>query len=304
MPETLPSKSTSTAELVAAVRGWHQRAARPIVIDPYAQALCGGPLGFAVRFSLTAELLVRVLLRKVMPVSMCVLMRARYSEQALEAAVDGGVTQYAIIGAGMDSFAFRRPDLLERLQVFELDHPVTQAKKRRRMRKAGLEAPDRLHFVAADLSKVTPVEALAGSAFDATQPTFLSLLGVAYYLTSETLAQTARSLSAGLPAGSRLVLDYLLDEESSNPADLGLRKETLAFVERRGEPMRSEYALADMDQLMAAQGFRTVENLAIQNLEEEYIRDFGELPFQIPGLFGFGTFEIAERPAGRGASEG
>ena len=92
--------------------------------------------------------------------------------------------------------------------------------------------------------------------------------------------------------GTRLVIDYLLDEESCDPATQPLRVRLLKFVERRGEPMRSSYSLAAMNALMADSGFKPVENFAITDLEASYREEFGELTFEIPGLLGFGTFEL------------
>lgn len=295
MSQSLPEKSVSTADLVAAVRGWHQRARVRIFEDPYAGLLCGRLLGLAVKYRPCGWFLVRVILRRVMPASMCVLMRARYSEEALEAAVAAGATQYVIIGAGMDSFAFRRPDLLERISVYEIDHPVTQKKKLERIQRAGLQVPENHCFVPADLTKSTPVEALEGSGFDPAQLTFLSLLGVVYYLTPDSLAKTLRSIADGLVSGTRITVDYLLDKESSNPKYLGFREDMLDFVEARGEPMRSEYSLQAMSDFFSAQGFATVENFAIEDLEQSYSDAFGTLPFEIPGLFAFGTFRVTNR---------
>ena len=300
--ESFPAGKISTADIVAAVRGWHQHARMPIFADPYARLLCGRFLGFAVRFRPLGWFLVKVVLGRIMPVSMCVLMRARYAEQALEAAIAAqGAAQYVIIGAGMDSFAFRRRDLLQRIAVFEIDHPVTQQKKLKRIRRAGLTPPARCRFVAADLSRVAVVDALDGSGFDRAQPTFLSLMGVAYYLTPDDLATLAGSIARNLAPGTRLVIDYLLDKESSNPAHLGIREKTLAFVKARGEPMRSEYSTAAMNALFAANGFRAVENFAIEDLAPSYRQTFGRLPFEIPGLFAFGAFEV--EPRGAGASQ-
>lgn len=293
---SLPVNKVSTADLVASARAWHMRHPTPIFEDPYAKELCGPVLGFALRFRPFEWLLFKVVLAAVLPVSMCVVMRARYAEQALERAVEEGIRRYVIIGAGMDSFALRRPDLLEKIDAFEIDHPVTQQKKLDRIDKAGFKVPKNHHFVAADLSQVSTVDALAGSAFEMSMPTFLSLLGVVYYLTPESLAETARSISQGMRPGTRLVIDYLLDEESSDPAMRPLRERLVKFVEGRGEPMRSSYSLAEMNALMADSGFRPVENFAITDLEDVYREEFGELPFEIPGLFGFGTFEVVGDP--------
>ena len=267
----------------------------PIFEDPHAHLLCGWFFGLVLKFRPLEYLLNKLVLDAVKPTAMCVVMRARFAEQTLERAVQQGVGQYVIIGAGMDSFAFRRPDLLEHIDSFEIDHPVTQGKKLRRIRRAGLAVPPHHHFVEADLTNVSPVEALSGSSFDMGRLSFMSLLGVAYYLTQETLSETARSLADGLPAGTYLVFDYLLDEESSDSAALPLRKTMLDFVEKRGEPMRASYSLEQMNDLMAAAGFETVENFKITDVEDSYREEFGTLPFDIPGLFAFGLFRVARR---------
>lgn len=294
---SLPAYSVSTADLVAAARALHMRDPTPIFEDPYAHLLCGRFFGLVLKFRPLEYLLNKLVLDAVKPTAMCVVMRARYAEQTLERAVHQGVRQYVIIGAGMDSFAFRQPELLERIDSFEIDHPVTQGKKLRRIRRAGLVVPPHHHFVEADLTRVSPVEALSGSSFDMGQPSFMSLLGVAYYLTQETLSKTARSLADGLTPGTYLVFDYLLDEESSDSAALPLRTTMLDFVEKRGEPMRASYSLDQMNDLMVDAGFETLENFKITDVEGSYREEFGTLPFEIPGLFAFGLFRVARRPS-------
>ena len=292
---SLPVNKVSTADLVAAARAWHLRSPVRVLEDPFARDLCGPVLGFALRFRPFEWFLFKVALGAVIPAHVCVVMRARYAEQALERAIAEGVKQYVIIGAGMDSFAFRRPDLLQQIDLFEVDHPVTQLKKLGRLKKAGLAIAPNHHFVDADLSRVAIVDALSNSEFDMSRPTFMSLLGVAYYLTSDTLASTAASISEGLPVGTRLVFDYLLDKASCNPAHLPLRQKMLDFVKKRGEPMRSAYSLRDMDALMSSVGLKAVESFAITDLEQAYRRELGPLPFEVPGIFGFGTFEVLDR---------
>jgi len=188
---------SSTAETVAALRAVHQREPVRIFEDPYAKFLCGSFWRLVLRIR-PLEWIIRVMTKPMAPTAMCVVMRARYAEQALEQAVEDGITQYVIIGSGMDSFAFRRPDLMERIDVFEIDHPATQHKKLERIRRSGLIIPSRLHFVPADLTKISAMDALAGSGFEMGRPTFLTLLGVVYYLTADSLAETARSISRHL----------------------------------------------------------------------------------------------------------
>ena len=295
--EILRKSKTSTADIAAAIRAGHQRDRVQIFEDPYAKLLCGWFWRLVLRIRPLEWVLVKSVMRATGPVSLCILMRARYAEQALEAAVKEGITQYVIIGAGMDSFVFRRPDLMDRINVFEIDHPVTQHKKLERIRRAGLTIPSRLHFVPADLAKISALDALVGSGFEISRPTFLTLLGVAYYLTADSLAETAHSISRRLPAGTLLVIDYLLDEESAKPEHLLMRKRMKSLVARQGEPMVSGYSLAAMAVLMAAQGFEVVENFALPNLEQRYREELGPLPLEIPSIFALGTFQVAAREA-------
>ena len=191
--EILRKSKPSTADTAAAARADHQRDRVRIFEDPYAELLCGWFWRLILRIRPLEWFITKGVLRPIRPVSMCVLMRARYAEQALETAIEHGITQYVIIGAGMDSFAFRRSDLMDRINVFEIDHPVTQRKKLERIRRAGLTIPARLHCVPADLARLSAIDALAGSGFEMSRSTFLTLLGIVYYLTADSLAETARS---------------------------------------------------------------------------------------------------------------
>ena len=293
----LQKSESSTADTVAAVRALHQREPVRIFEDPYACQLCGWFWRLVLRIR-PLEWGLRVMTKPMAPTAMCVVMRARYAEQTLEQAVDDGITQYVIIGAGMDSFAFRRPDLMERIDVFEIDHPVTQRKKLERIGQAGLTIPSRMHVVPADLENVSALDALAGSGFEVSRPTFLTLLGVAYYLTADSLAETARSVSRRLPEGTCLVIDYLLNTEAARPEDLPMREKMMSFVERLGEPMVSAYSRTGMQALMAAQGFETVENFPLPELGPRYREELGDLPLDIPSLFALGVFKVAARNGG------
>jgi methyltransferase (TIGR00027 family) len=295
-PSSLRQKSrASTAELTAAVRAMHQRNRVRLFEDPFARFLCGWFWRLVVRLPPLSWILIKVVLRAIEPVCLCVLVRARYAERALEAAVEKGIDQYVIIGAGMDSFAFRRPDLMRRIDVFEIDHPLTQNQILARIRRAGWTIPPHLHFVSADLTKISAVEALEGSGFQRARPTFLTLMGVAYYLSSEDLGETAESIARNLPEGSLLVLDYLLDETSSSPQHLVMKEKTKAFVAKRGEPMMAEYSLTSMNGLLADHGFDTVENLTLPELEQRYRFPRGAWHLEIPSIFAVGTFRVAAR---------
>ena len=136
--------------------------------------------------------------------------RARYAEDTLEEKVKQGVKQYVILGAGMDTFAFRRPEMLEELEVFEVDHPATQEFKLRRLTELGWHHPAKLHFIPIDFTKENLVTALTSSPFyDPNVKSFFSWFGVTPYLTQEEVFATLRSIREIAPAGSMVLFDYL-----------------------------------------------------------------------------------------------
>ena len=283
-------KRASTADLAAAARARHQRDRVRLLDDPYALSLTSPPLQRILRFRPAAWFMANWALRGLKPVILGLLIRARYAELAVEAAFQNGIRQYAIVGAGLDSFALRRNDLVPPLRVFEIDRPQMQEVKRERLRSAGIPLPSGLEFVPADLERVSVMDALADSSFDPESPVILSFLGVTYYLTPETLTESARSIAAGVAPGSRLVLDYMLDEASAWPEHRRMRDQLEDYVAKRGEPMKSEYSLAAMSELLADAGFCTMEGVTMMDLAERYAEELGPLPFETPGLFACGLF--------------
>ena len=288
--DTRQHKRASTADLAAAARARHQRDRVRLVEDPYAFSLTSPSLQRVLRFRPAAWFMANWALRGLKPVILGLLIRARYAEQAVEAAFRDGIRQYVIVGAGLDSFALRRTDLAPPLRVFEIDRPHMQEVKRERLERAGIPLPSELQFVPADLERVSVMDALADSSFDRESPVILSFLGVAYYLTPETLAESARSIAAGVVPGSRLVLDYMLDESSAWPEHRRMRTQLEDYVAKRGEPMKSEYSLAAMSELLAGAGLRTIEGVTMMDLAERYAEELGPLPFETPGLFACGLF--------------
>jgi methyltransferase (TIGR00027 family) len=136
---------------------------------------------------------------------MCV--RARFPEDIAELAAASGICQYVSLGAGLDSFAYRRGDLLGRLRVFEVDHPATQAWKRRRLTELGVQHPAGLVFAPVDFERQTLQDGLAQAAFGFGQPAVVSWVGVTMYLTLDAIHATLATL-AGCQPGTRIVLTY------------------------------------------------------------------------------------------------
>jgi len=201
-----------------------------------------------------------------------VLARARYGEDILEQAVRQGVKQYVILGAGMDSFAWRRPDLLAGLQVFEVDHPATQAHKRQRLRDVGLEPPARLNFLPVDFSQENLAAALRRSPYDPQAPTFFSWLGVTYYLPRDAVLATWRAVTAAAPPGSAVIFDYL-DTDAFVPGRVSRRVEIMMeIVKRVGEPMVTGFAPAALAADLARLGLRLQENLNPAAIQDRFFQ--------------------------------
>ena len=184
--------------------------------------------------------------------------RARLAEDALAAAVARGVRQFVVLGAGLDTFAYRNPH--PELRVLEVDHPATQEWKRRKLAAAGIPIPETLRFAPVDFERQTLAAGLAAAGFEASEPAFFSWLGVTMYLTREALVATLGTIGETAPGGG-LVFDYALPK-----SELGWRgRWALAALSRRveaaGEPFVSFFSPAEIAELLERSGLAVVEDL-------------------------------------------
>ncbi len=213
------------------------------------------------------------------------LSRSRYTEDQLEATFanaspphgvghdgDQGIQQYVILGAGFDTFAFRRPDLLERLQVFEIDHPATQALKQQRLAMLNAPFPAQLHFVPIDFTTQRLSDALQQTTYDPRQQTFFSWLGVTYYLTREVVFDTLRDVAAVAPRGSAIVFDYM-DAEAFDPEHAARRIQLMQAIARQvGEPMQTGFDPIELAADLDRTGFQIEEDLGPAEIEARYFQ--------------------------------
>ncbi len=197
-----------------------------------------------------------------------VLSRARYTEDKLVEAVRKGVKQYVILGAGMDTFAFRRPELVEKLQVFEVDRPAPQALKRQRIAELGWEIPKQLYFIPVDFTRQRLDEALKNSRYDPKALGFFNWLGVTYYLPRETVFDTLRTLAGIAPKGSTVIFDYL-DTDVFDHAKAAPRAQ-LFLMSAVGEKMKTGFDPSTLSHDLAALGLSLTENLSPSDIEERY----------------------------------
>ena len=205
-----------------------------------------------------------------------VLSRARYAEEQLSEAVGQGIRQYVIIGAGLDTFVFRRPDLLHNLSVFEVDHPATQAFKRQRLSEMGLVLPPHVHFVAADLTEVSLATALRTSPFRQDVPAFFSWLGTVMYIPHDKVLEALQALRSIAAAGSHLVFDYF-DPEAFDPDRAAPRVQVLVeAVRQRGEPFLSSFVPNELETALSRTGFQIREHLGPSEIGRKYFQGLTE----------------------------
>jgi methyltransferase (TIGR00027 family) len=201
------------------------------------------------------------------------LSRSRFCEDCLAEAIRQGARQYVILGAGFDTFAFRRPDLLARLRVFKLDHPMTQAMKRERIARVGWTIPPQLSFVPVDFTSESLAGKLTQSDFDTSLTSFLSWLGVTYYLPREVVFNTLGEIREISAPGSSIVFDYM-DAEAFVPAGVARRTALMQNIARMaGEPMLSGFEPQALAMELRTRGLEVVEDFGPEAIEARYFHD-------------------------------
>lgn len=211
------------------------------------------------------ELLRRLVNVHIAPSPLC---RAAYTEKALKAAVLTGTKQYVMLGAGMDTFAFRETDFLSN-RVFEVDHPMTQADKLERINRADWTLPDNLTFVPVDFTRDSLTERLAAGGFNPSVKTFFSWLGVTYYLSVEAIDTMLFALSTLCADGSTLVFDYP-NENFFNAPEKRVQN-TIMMAKAGGEPMQSAFSYSELEKLLNKHGFLIYELLTPDDIQMDII---------------------------------
>jgi methyltransferase (TIGR00027 family) len=196
--------------------------------------------------------------------------RARFIEDLVTEQAGHGVGQYIILGAGLDTFAQRRPEIASRLRVFEVDQPGPQAWKRQRLIELGFGIPEWLRLVPVDFEAGGSWwERLAAAGFDADQPAVVASTGVSMYLTKDATAATLRQI-ASLAPGSTLAMTFLLPlellEEEERPGHQATEKGARAA----GTPFISFFTLPEMLALARDAGFTQAQHVSAADLAQRY----------------------------------
>jgi methyltransferase (TIGR00027 family) len=258
-------KFSKTAQRVAIRRAAHQLLDQPRVLDdPLALRVIGAEAAESLRSNPKEGHSFARAFRAFM------VARSRYAEDELARAIEAGVTQYVILGAGLDTFPYRNPHA--GLRIFEVDHPATQSWKREQLGAAGIAIPPSLTFVPIDFEHQTLAAAFESCGLDTQAPAFFSWLGVTPYLTREA-CMTTLSLIARMPAGSGVVFDFAIDRSLLN---IGQRMALDALSRRvaaAGEPFQLFFDPAMLEDELRRMGFHRTEFLQGAQINSRYFKD-------------------------------
>lgn len=196
-------------------------------------------------------------------------LRSRYAEDRLEL---GGFVQYVLLGAGLDSFVWRRPELLGPLRVVEVDHPASQAWKRGRMAELGLEPSEHQVFAPVDFEVESLDEGLDAVGFDRSVPTCFSWLGVVPYLTLDAVESTLRSVARCAP-GSEIVFEYGVAEPYLDDVGREFAAGFVTVATRVGEPIQGSWAPDDAEAVVVRCGLVVADHPSRDELVARYFAD-------------------------------
>lgn len=191
------------------------------------------------------------------------LTRSRYCEDMLENAVKFGCKQYVILGSGFDTLAFRRPDLAEKIDIFELDHPATQKDKLERIQKLGWSVPTSLHLIPIDFRNQQLVNVLRESGFNNNKLSFFSWLGVTYYLSKEDIYKTLKAFTDNVPEGSTIIFDYFGEN---------MKNKIVALANAAGETILSYFSYEELEAKLDKIGLLIYEHMKPKDIEERYLK--------------------------------
>jgi methyltransferase (TIGR00027 family) len=194
--------------------------------------------------------------------------RSRIAEDALAGAVERGVRQVVILGAGLDTFAFRNPHAALEIRVYEVDHPATQAWKLERLTEAQIASPSSLVFVPVDFERDDLEDNLAAAGFQHDRPAFFTWLGVVPYLTQDAINRTLHFISS-IP-NAEVVFDYLEPPEAFSAELRQIEKARAEQLEKMGERSDRRFEPADIAAVLRGHGFCAIEDIGYPEIASRF----------------------------------
>jgi methyltransferase (TIGR00027 family) len=259
-----------TAEGVAIQRALHQTldAAPKILDDPIAPLLLDLDSGSSKASIEGIESMTRPVKS---PFRAVFIMRSRYTEDCLAESLVRGVRQYVILGAGLDTFAYRQPAWGNSLRIYEVDHPATQEWKRERLEGAKVRIPGNLIFAPIDFETTSLRDGLSTAGFDSCTTSFFSLLGVSQYLTAEAV-ESIFGFVRSLPQGTELVFEFIVPDDLMPANEARVFGAIASFAADRGEPWLTRLRPEELKSRLTALGFSQVYHLSPQAANERYFQ--------------------------------
>ncbi len=267
MPDTRAAQPDSTAARVALWRALHVEIDAPphVLEDQIGLQLLAPDKDWRQRGDMDPEFTA--------PFRASIVARARFIEDLVVGEASRGLSQYVILGAGLDSFAQRRPEIASHLKVFEVDQPGPQAWKRQRLIELGFGIPDWLHFVPVDFEAGKSWrEELVTAGFDDSKPAIVVSTGVSMYLTREA-NQITLSQVAALAAGSTLAMTFLLPLELADPDVRPGLEMAAKGAKASGTPFISFFTPEEIQALALEAGFRDARHISAVDLTQRYFMD-------------------------------
>ena len=267
----IEDQPSATALAAAAFRAAHRLDHQPIVFDdPLAAQLTSAEWRERLDAGAMASMIEELGLLRIQA---GLVGRARLLDDQVEAAVADGIRQYVQLGAGLDSFAWRRPDLAKQLRVIELDHPATQGYKRQRLAELDLAIPPGVELAAVDFERTGLAGALARTSFDPRATVFFSWMGVVCYLTRAAFEATLGDVARASVAGSRILFDHPVPPEFVAKGDRELGRAVDAGVAAMGEVRDLKLAPASVAATARRLGFERTLDLSPESHRDRYFAD-------------------------------
>ena len=196
--------------------------------------------------------------------------RSRIAEDALSGAVERGVRQIVILGAGLDTFALRNPHGARQVRLYEVDHPATQAAKLERLAEAQIALPPWLIFVPVDFEQDDLGEKLVAAGFQQNSPAFFTWLGVVPYLTEDAIGRTLDYVSS--IQNSEMVFDYMEPPEAFSEELRQIERPRDEQLKKMGERSVSRFEPGDIAEILRSHGFRAIEDIDFQEIKSRFGR--------------------------------
>ncbi|MDH3510445.1 MAG: class I SAM-dependent methyltransferase [Gammaproteobacteria bacterium] len=200
------------------------------------------------------------------------ILRSRYTEDELSAAINRGVRQYVILGAGLDTSPYRTGHPSEPIDTYEIDHPDTQRWKLDRLKKAQIPMRKNLRHVAVDFERQSLIEGLAESDFDFSQPAFFSWLGVNYYLRPASVRNMFEKMASSAPS-SQVVFDFVVDDSELDAAGREDVAKISRYADKQKEPWLSRYSPSKLEDILREAGFNDVFYFSRDLATARYLKD-------------------------------